>query len=1079
MAKETVKKYKKYKLLDYFGVIFLSLFLFFVWHLYKGPIAVPFLKPYIIQALNGSEDYQVSLDSVNIELVRSIQPIKIIANNIVYKKADDSFVINAPRTSVSFSLRALLRGIIAPSAIEVDSPNIYAFTSYGIEAGKTNEANKKKIEYYSNMLEDFLERYNSGDKYFVENYINEISIKNASFEFHEVDLGRKWTLNDVNYHFEREGEQIYTEANALFTINNNTSSVGIEVAFDNNKKDLNLKSYFSDVIPSDIVNSFVEEKQRKELYQINLPLSGSLETNIALKGIINERKKILDDLDNAVKKIKLQLEGGQGNIMFTSDEAFKYDISSFTLDGTIEGGLKQLKVSGAEFDLGGQKMTLGFEVSGLKNYILEDSLKDIKAVITANIKNLKFDDLPKYWPRYIGESAWKWCEDSLFVGTAKDGEFRFDFGYDKKKKAVVFQELKGKVYAEDLTVRYINTMPVITNVYGEALFDSNSITVNIDKGKSDGVILTGGYVRLYDLDKYNNYADIELKTESSVTDALRLIDNPPLNFVKDMKIPADRLSGDASTTVKLDLELKEDIEADEVKADVKSTLTNVTMKDVIDGKNLTSQALELSVNNNELLLSGAAEIDGIPLTFEWNENFKQKAEKTKYDISFKLDDKVKKKLGLDKIEYINPPYIEGYADVAAQISISDDKKTKIDMNADIKNAAIDYSFLGFRKLSGSDGNIMAEIEINGNKLSGIPSFSLSKPDFNLSGKIELDKSGSVKIIDIDTIKGPKTNARAKIEWAEENKKPLIKVNVSGNSYDLAEFFERREADSKKKAVQDEKKQAEQEELELENITDTDINIAVNRLWTNKFVSISSFAGTAKVRKNIGLHELHMIGNYGNSKEVKLKADYVPKPNNEYYLSITSNNAGSTFKVLRIYDDISGGNLKIEAKKGADKKFIGHASIRDFNLHNTPVLAKVLSMASLTGIVGMLSGEGIAFSHLDAPFEYKNKILSVTDARAFGNVLGITMTGEYNWGKEEVSGKGVIAPAYSINSFLGSIPLVGNLLAGKDGTVFAANYSIKGKIDDVKVSINPLSALSPGSLKDLFSSLFGSQDNVKN
>ena len=244
-------------------------------------------------------------------------------------------------------------------------------------------------------------------------------------------------------------------------------------------------------------------------------------------------------------------------------------------------------------------------------------------------------------------------------------------------------------------------------------------------------------------------------------------------------------------------------------------------------------------------------------------------------------------------------------------------------------------------------------------------------------------------------------------------------------------------------------------------------------------SVSSFAGTAKVRKNIGLHELHMIGNYGNSKEVKLKADYVPKPNNEYYLSITSNNAGSTFKVLRIYDDISGGNLKIEAKKGADKKFIGHASIRDFNLHNTPVLAKVLSMASLTGIVGMLSGEGIAFSHLDAPFEYKNKILSVTDARAFGNVLGITMTGEYNWGKEEVSGKGVIAPAYSINSFLGSIPLVGNLLAGKDGTVFAANYSIKGKIDDVKVSINPLSALSPGSLKDLFSSLFGSQDNVKN
>ncbi len=1079
MAKTAVKKYRKYKLLDYFGVIFLSIFLFFVWHLYKGPIAVPFLKPYIIQALNGSEDYEVSLDSVNIELVRSIQPIKIIANNIVYKKTDDSFIINAPRTSVSFSLRALLRGIIAPSAIEVEAPSIYAFTSYGIEAGKTNEANKKKIEYYFNMLEDFLERYNSEDKYFIENYINEIEIKNAAFEFHEVDLGRKWILNDVNYHFERGNNSIETEANALFNINGKTSSAGIEAQFDTQEKNLALKSYFSDVTPADIVNSFLEEKQRKELYQINLPLSGALETTIALKGLINERKKIIDVLDTAVKKIKIQLEGGQGNIMFTSDEAMKYDISSFSLDGTIEGGLNQLKVSDAEFDLGGQKMLLGFEVSGLKKYILEDSLKEIKATVSANIDSLKFDDLPKYWPRYIGESAWAWCEDSLFVGMAKNAEFRFDFGYDKNKKSVVFKDLKGKVYAEDLTVRYINTMPVITNVYGEALFGASSITVNIDKGKSDGVILTGGYVRLYDLDKYNNYADIELQTESSISDALKLIDNPPLNFVKEMKIPAEKLSGEASTTVKLDLELKEDLASDEVKADVKAILTNVTMKDVIEGKNLTSQALSLSVNNNELMLSGAAEIDSIPLTFEWNENFNQKSEKTKYDISFKLDDKVKEKLGLNKIEYINSPYIDGYADVKAQITMSDKQKTKINLTADIKNAAIDYSFLGFRKLSGSDGSIKAEIDVNGNKLSGIPSFLVSKPDFNLSGKIELTKTGALKTIDINNIKGPKTNARAKIDWLEENKKPLIKVNVSGNSYDLTEFFERREADSRKKAEQDIVAQEAQEQSELENISDTDINIAVNRLWTNKFIPISSFAGTAKLRKGIGLHELHMIGNYGNSKEVKLKADYEPKPNKEYYLSINSNNAGSTFKVLRIYDDISGGILKIEAKRGADKKFIGHASIRDFNLHNTPVLARVLSVASLTGIVGMLSGEGIAFSHFDAPFEYKNKILSVKDGRAFGNVLGITMSGQYNWGKEEVEGKGVIAPAYSINSFLGRIPLVGNLLAGKDGTVFAANYSVKGKINDVKVNINPLSALSPGSLKDLFSSLFGSNGDGTN
>ena len=312
-------------------------------------------------------------------------------------------------------------------------------------------------------------------------------------------------------------------------------------------------------------------------------------------------------------------------------------------------------------------------------------------------------------------------------------------------------------------------------------------------------------------------------------------------------------------------------------------------------------------------------------------------------------------------------------------------------------------------------------------------------------------------------------------FSEVNKSPKIDINVSGMEYDLSEFFARRESDKKELFKKPLAEVEKDEQDALEQVTNTDINIAVNKLWTNPNVPISNFAGVAKLRNGIGVYEVHMIGNYGNSKQVKLKADYVPKPNNEFYLSIDSNNAGSTLKVLRIYENMSGGNLKIEAKRNADKEFVGHASIRDFNIHNTPVLAKLLTVSSLTGMVDMLTGEGIAFSHFDAPFEYKDKVLSVKDSKAFGNVLGITINGSYDVRSEALKGDGVIAPAYSINSFLGKIPVVGNLLAGKDGTVFAANYTVSGTINDPQVSINPLSLLSPSSLKDLFSNLFGNQD----
>lgn len=181
-------------------------------------------------------------------------------------------------------------------------------------------------------------------------------------------------------------------------------------------------------------------------------------------------------------------------------------------------------------------------------------------------------------------------------------------------------------------------------------------------------------------------------------------------------------------------------------------------------------------------------------------------------------------------------------------------------------------------------------------------------------------------------------------------------------------------------------------------------------------------------------------------------------------------------MLRVYNNMKGGNIQVEARRNAQKEFIGHAKIRDFSIYNTPVIAKLLTVASFSGMVDLLMGEGLTFSHFDAPFEYRNRQLSLKEAKAFGDVVGITAQGTYDRRFDEVNFHGVIAPAYSLNTMLGKIPLVGNLLVGKDGTVFAANYSATGSAEDAEININPLSALSPSSLKDKFNALFGGDGN---
>ena len=81
--------------------------------------------------------------------------------------------------------------------MEALNPTVYIFNTYGVDKENINDVNKKKIAYYFDSFEDFIERFNSDDNFYPESYINKISVKNAEVELHEVDLGRKWIFSDL------------------------------------------------------------------------------------------------------------------------------------------------------------------------------------------------------------------------------------------------------------------------------------------------------------------------------------------------------------------------------------------------------------------------------------------------------------------------------------------------------------------------------------------------------------------------------------------------------------------------------------------------------------------------------------------------------------------------------------------------------------------------------------------------------------------------------------------------------------------------------------------------------------------
>ncbi|SVB93545.1 uncharacterized protein METZ01_LOCUS246399, partial [marine metagenome] len=187
--------------------------------------------------------------------------------------------------------------------------------------------------------------------------------------------------------------------------------------------------------------------------------------------------------------------------------------------------------------------------------------------------------------------------------------------------------------------------------------------------------------------------------------------------------------------------------------------------------------------------------------------------------------------------------------------------------------------------------------------------------------------------------------------------------------------------------------------------------------------------------------------------------------------IASENAGAVLRAIDLTDDVVGGTLRLQGTfldDERDNPLVGELTIKDFHVVNAPPLAKLLTIATLTGALELLGGQGLPFDRMHAPFRYQNKKLLLNKARANGLSLGLTIDGEINLDNHTIDLSGTIIPAYVLNSIVGHLPVIGDILTGGDGEgVFAATYRAQGPLKDAAITVNPLTALAPGILRDLF------------
>ncbi len=232
---------------------------------------------------------------------------------------------------------------------------------------------------------------------------------------------------------------------------------------------------------------------------------------------------------------------------------------------------------------------------------------------------------------------------------------------------------------------------------------------------------------------------------------------------------------------------------------------------------------------------------------------------------------------------------------------------------------------------------------------------------------------------------------------------------------------------------------------------------LNKVYLDKEYFVEKFTGNISFNKN-KIDNAKIDGKFSNGKVISFKVF------NKNKSQITTLYSEFAEPLVKKYDFIKGFNGGLIDFYSIERNSFSESQLKiyDFKVKKIPALAKILTLASLQGIADLLTGEGIRFNELDMKFNSNSDKLEIDELYAIGPAISILMEGYVQKKPNLISLRGTLVPATTINKFVASIPLLGDILVGKktgEG-VFGVSFKIKGPKKDLNTTVNPIKTLAP-------------------
>jgi hypothetical protein len=606
------------------------------------------------------------------------------------------------------------------------------------------------------------------------------------------------------------------------------------------------------------------------------------------------------------------------------------------------------------------------------------------------------------------------------------------------------------------------------------ILDADTIEIVVKSGRqrqigaktdsgNGGLAVRGGTVRIAGLMQHEQTAKIEANLAGPIGDAIALLRSPRLHLLDHQSIDLTDASGQLTGKLSVSLPLDADVTIDAIAIAAQAHLEAVRVAGLVGGRDVDQGTIDLKVNNDGMTVTGQAVLGAVPATFDGSFDFRagppaqilQTVNLAAQPTAAQLT-----KAGFN----LGGIFVAGAPSLRLKLTERRDGKAQAAAAADLAAAEMRLDVAGWTKPAGAPAQADAVIRLDHNRLVGIDKIDLTGAEASIQAHATF-VTGSASVLQIDQFTLGKTSAKGSVRFPLAGDAPIV-ANVAGTALDLSRRLSYHAPKTEKTAT---------DRVSI----DPKATEGPGQPWTIDARFDHALMANAQSFDALVLHAendgklLTRLRFDARADRAPILMEIAPAPGGRR-LTASAANAGGLLRALDIMETMDGGRLTIDGSfddRTADQPLSGTANIEDFRIRNAPAMAGVLQAMTLYGLVDLVNGPGLGFSRLIAPFRLAGPVLELSDARAFNSSLGLTAKGRIDLAADRADLSGTVVPAYFFNSLLGKVPLLGKLFSPEQGGgLFAASYTVRGKLSDPSVSVNPLSALTPGILRGIFGGL---------